>query len=473
MSRFFSCAFALAVLQGGCGSKEKPRVTAPPAPAVAPAEAAAARTLIAAEPVAAEAPVDSADVEAPSDDEAVGTQPSTLPAAVKAAAETGLAGCVGFSRDGEKALVYLMYKKSAANVTRAAVWLSATPIDGQERTYLYEAECGGEGEPTCVNGLPARTAQEDDALTGAILGRDWVPCESQDSATATGDAVVKPLGQPVTVSVDGAELTFAIAGGDSHRLVAFDQVDEATARTFTAYASATTQHVFVALRTEMEPGEFVVTTHVIRGSELGLGPCISVAKRNEAAAEVTLAPVADKATDVGCFAMTTDGKAALMAVKSEDTMPAMDGEEEGEADADDALSLVWAGQDLSPPPGCILDSSACKDSEGAAREAFIEQHGLTSCPQRLEKLRAGGGSFELDVKADRLWFVHPTLGHRWLMSFKVDAHDGGDHESFEAAWQHPRGGPLFVLYRNEDTGLNQRLAKAIPTSAFGFCEEAP
>ncbi len=180
-----------------------------------------------------------------------------------------------------------------------------------------------------------------------------------------------------------------------------------------------------------------------------------------------LPPVPEKATEVGCFAMTGDGQAALMAVRSVLTDHNAQPEPEVE---DSGISVEWVGKDLGGTLDCFADATTCAGEDTPARASFIAKHGMTGCPAPTTAVRACGATRTLVAKDDALWLEGPTGETTKLTSFTVDEHDGGSHEAFSAAWQHPAGGPLFIGLTNSDTGLEEYLARAVPETSFGRCD---
>lgn len=182
---------------------------------------------------------------------------------------------------------------------------------------------------------------------------------------------------------------------------------------------------------------------------------------------VALPPVPDKATEVGCFAMTGDGRAALMAVRS--VLTDHNAEPEPEVE-DSGISVEWVGEDLGGTLDCFADATTCAGEDTPARTAFITKHAMTGCPAPTMVAKACGAARTLVSKDDALWLEGGDGAAKKLMEFTVDEHDGGSHEAFAAAWQHPSGGPLFVGVTNSDTGLEEYLARAVPVAKLGRCE---
>ena len=464
---------AVAALQIGCGSKDKP-VEAGAAPAVGEADkvVAGAGDGVVIAPTGAEAGSD-------------GIAPEVLKAI-----ESGRLGCIGVTSDGERALVIHEEGDLLKGFEREALWLG---LEYEDRKFgtpeafdrsVYATACGKEDVPACENGGTAASASETKELLAAATGMALVPC-APTAASSAGCEVrhpgaggqiepciprpfrssldVFPLGKRVSLIMSPEELSFEVEGGARGVVTRFDQAkDLFIKRDLRAFASDKTPHVFVLVVATEDDGILQQESYQVRGSELGIEPCVPVEAKTLEAKE--LGPVPEKAIDVGCFAMSGDGKSAMMAVASADTMMGVD--ETG------TVQLVWAGDDLGGTLDCFADSTTCAGEDTPARKAFIEKHGLTACPKPTTDVVVSGTAYPIVSAKDRLWWKHPTLGRRWLKTFEVEANDGGRHESFFAAWQHPKGGPLFVLYSNEDTGLTEKLATAIPTAAFGVCAAA-
>jgi hypothetical protein len=51
----------------------------------------------------------------------------------------------------------------------------------------------------------------------------------------------------------------------------------------------------------------------------------------------------------------------------------------------------------------------------------------------------------------------------------MSAHDGGDHESFEAIFQAGATLPAFLYFSNADTGLSENRVTVLDDAAAGLC----
>lgn len=402
---------------------------------------------------AAPPPVSSATADPPSPASAAATAPVSVPVTLEP-------GCIGLTEDAAAGL-FVVEAQTPAALVREARFVTLTG----ERASFPLGECPtGASAATCAQTFTAEA--EAFRVSGEraawLAGRALVPCDAAEP-DAQG-ALAVPLG--AGLRIDSTPNSVRVVLGDRTRdLWSADDRDPEDTSTYRATraawargAGAARPNLFVELRrTPLESPDDVVLA-AVPGAALGLAPCAPrpTSDRGPALPRVEPAPFdpADPGDD--CLAATADGRhAAFMMMRSDSFDESEAGSERG---------VRWFGAE--PPP--TVDLSCLAGTCKPAQRKAMAQAGLVACRRVEHAVRIDGFAVPMVEGAGGLWLDLPG-GPRWVRDIAMSAHDGGDHENFEAIFQTGATLPAFLYFTNADTGLSENRVTVLDDAAAGLC----
>lgn len=392
------------------------------------------------------------------------TPPVTAPAMAptSAPASPGHApGCVGLTADASAGLFVVEAQWNGARV-REARFVTLTG----ERASFPLGECPvGSPEAACAETFAAEA--EAFRVSGEraawLAGRALVPCDAV-KADAKG-ALSVPLG--AGLRVDSTPTRVQVTLGDRTRELwsaddRDDPEDTSTYRAVGAYWAesgvAAHPNVFVELhRTPLEGADDVFIATVV-GAALGVAPCAPrpTADRGPPHPRVEPAPFDPAEPGDDCLAATPDGRHAAFLMHRSDSFD--------QTESGAVREVRWFG----PAPLPTTDLSCLAETCTPAQRKTLGKAGLVACNRVEARVRIDGFTVPLIEGAGALWLDLPS-GPRWVRDIAMSAHDGGDHESFEAIFQTGATLPAFLYFTNADTGLSENRVTVLDDAAAGLC----
>ncbi|MCC6622415.1 MAG: hypothetical protein IT385_14220 [Deltaproteobacteria bacterium] len=486
MSRITRIAPVLLIV--ACGKQAEPVATpdaqpvsdAAPAPTTAaptPTEAVATDVAAPTEPAPDAAPpeetvVGMADAEpAPPDDDAIaGRTPSTtevidpaglvepdaggaepLPAdlpkmpgvdpAVVARLVTGEPGCVGLGKSA-RAVLSIVEGMDHETGQRGKVLVWNDLADGSDEDRM------GWDVPASPRDLAS-----DEALLGAIRGKGLVACRT--SGPGLVDKAV-----PISVTGNDKAITVAIEGNLPHVIdVRRDIFHLELQRVY--WAPEVGRLYLRVANTQDSNALESMSVIVVEPAALGASGCVPRPTGGKVLAAEP--PPFDAAPpEVSCVAMTADGAMAAFKTWSVDSMP------DGQGGGGKANTIEWFGAGTAPAIDlqCMARRS-CKAEDKKRISEEAARLGLVGCSPVKGSATVDQREAKVMYKDNAYWLMGGS-GWRKVHAFRW-GHDGEGHESLWKAFQHPRGGPIFLYVGNEDTGVEEALVYAVDDKAMNLC----
>jgi hypothetical protein len=362
--------------------------------------------------------------------------------------------------------LFVIEARTSAGLVREARFVDMTGI----RASFPLGECPADApETACAAEFAAsaeafRVSGERAAWLG---GRALEPCTTALSDAAGVLAV--PLGGGLRVESTARAVRVTAASKTRELWSAEDRADPEDASTTRAVAAfwardpASAQpNLFVEMHRDPLGSPADVDFAVVPGAALGLAPC---AARPTAPAAPALpdgrpARLDPTAAEADCLATTADGRHAAFLMTRSDRF------DESEAGA--MRAVRWFGPEPLPAVDLSCLAASCDRRAREALAKAIDAAGLVSCARVEGAVRIDGLSVPLFEGANALWLSLPG-GPRWVRDVVVSAHDGGDHEAFEAVFQTGRTLPAFLSFHNADTGLSENRVMVLDEAAAGLC----
>lgn len=370
-------------------------------------------------------------------------------------------GCLGLRPDAS-AGVFVVETQTPEGRVREVRFVD---LLGQRGSFPLGTCPSGAGEAECR----ATFAAFSEAFLTSPLFWNWraarplVACAGVDADA--GGGLVAPLGEGLRVASTPTRVQ--VASGDRAReLWSADDRDDpedtstwrAAAGYWPAVAGTGTPNLFVELRRTPSGGPDAVEFAVVPGAALGLAPCATRPKSSVGLTVPVVEPAPFDPAEPGddCLAATPDGRHAAFLMHRSDMFD--------QTESGAVREVRWFG----PAPLPTTDLGCLADTCTPAQRKALEKAGLVTCPRVEGAARVDGHTVPLVEGAGALWLVLPD-GPRWVRDIAMSAHDGGDHESFEAIFQTGATLPAFLYFTNADTGLSENRVTVVDDAAAGLC----